>query len=135
MGISRPSEQFRRHPQFTHHNFRHFFATICIESGVDLPTASRWLGHKDGGAPTLRVYGHLRQEHSFAAIKQVPVPGPLAPFMSVLSLEEKRGSPDSGLVGRLQQPVDDVQQILRLKRLEQKRVRQRLDLRDSVAAV
>jgi integrase len=25
-------------PQFTHHDFRHFFATICIESGVDIPT-------------------------------------------------------------------------------------------------
>ena len=37
-------------PQFTHHDFRHFFATTCIESGVDIPTVSRWLGHKDGGA-------------------------------------------------------------------------------------
>jgi hypothetical protein len=26
------------------------FATRCIESGVDIPTVSRWLGHKDGGA-------------------------------------------------------------------------------------
>jgi len=23
-------------PQFTHHDFRHFFATTCIESGVDI---------------------------------------------------------------------------------------------------
>ena len=50
--------------QFTHHDFRHFFATTCIESGVDIPTVSRWLGHKDGGALAMRVYGHLRQEHS-----------------------------------------------------------------------
>jgi integrase len=35
-----------------------------IESGVDIPTVSRWLGHKDGGALAMRVYGHLRQEHS-----------------------------------------------------------------------
>ena len=40
-------------PQFTHHDFRHFFATTCIESAVDIPTIddqpkSRWLGHKDG---------------------------------------------------------------------------------------
>jgi integrase len=56
---------------FTHHDFRHFFATTCIEAGVDIPTVSRWLGHKDGGALAMRVYGHLRQEHSLAAIKKV----------------------------------------------------------------
>ena len=59
------------YPQFTHHDFRHFFATTCIESGVDIPTVSRWLGHKDGGALAMKVYGHLRQEHSFTAIKKV----------------------------------------------------------------
>lgn len=58
-------------PRFTHHDFRHFFATTCIEAGVDIPTVSRWLGHKDGGALAMRVYGHLRQEHSLAAIKRV----------------------------------------------------------------
>ena len=58
-------------PQFTHHDFRHFFATTCIEAGVDVPTVSRWLGHKDGGALAMKVYGHLRQEHSIAAIKRV----------------------------------------------------------------
>ncbi len=57
--------------QFTHHDFRHFFATTCIESGVDIPTVSRWLGHKDGGALAMRVYGHLRQEHSIASARKV----------------------------------------------------------------
>ncbi len=58
------------YPQFTHHDFRHLFATTCIESGVDIPTVSRWLGHKDGGALAMRVYGHLRLEHSaLAALK------------------------------------------------------------------
>lgn len=59
------------YPQFTHHDFRHFFATTCIESGVDIPTVSRWLGHKDGGALAMKVYGHLREEHSAAAIRKV----------------------------------------------------------------
>lgn len=59
------------YPTFTHHDFRHFFATTCIESRVDIPTISRWLGHKDGGALAMRVYGHLRQEHSLAAIQNV----------------------------------------------------------------
>jgi len=59
------------YPLFTHHDFRHFFATTCIEAGVDIPTVSRWLGHKDGGALAMRVYGHLRQEHSLAAVQKV----------------------------------------------------------------
>jgi len=58
-------------PHFTHHDFRHFFATTCIESGVYIPTISRWLGHKDGGSLAMRTYGHLRQEHSLAIIKKV----------------------------------------------------------------
>jgi len=36
--------------KLTHHDLRHLFAPRCIESGVDIPTVSRWLGHKDGGA-------------------------------------------------------------------------------------
>lgn len=50
--------------RFTHHDFRHLFATTCIEGGVDIPTVSRWLGHKDGGALAMRTYGHLREQHS-----------------------------------------------------------------------
>jgi integrase len=58
-------------PKFSHHDFRHFFATTCIESGVDIPTVSRWLGHSDGGALAMRVYGHLQVEHSMAMSKRV----------------------------------------------------------------
>jgi integrase len=50
--------------RFTHHDLRHLFATRCIESGVDVPTVARWLGHKDGGALLMRTYSHLLQEHS-----------------------------------------------------------------------
>jgi integrase len=50
--------------RFTHHDLRHLFATRCIESGVDIPTVSRWLGHKDGGALAMKTYGHLRDQHS-----------------------------------------------------------------------
>lgn len=57
--------------RITHHDLRHFFATICIESGVDIPTVSRWLGHKDGGALAMRTYGHLRREHSIAQAQKV----------------------------------------------------------------
>lgn len=57
--------------RITHHDLRHFFATICIESGVDIPTVSRWLGHKDGGAPAMKTYGRLRREHSVAQAQKV----------------------------------------------------------------
>ncbi len=55
----------------THHDLRHLFATRCIESGMDIPTVSRWLGHKDGGALAMRVYGHLRDQHSVAMAQKV----------------------------------------------------------------
>jgi integrase len=58
-------------PRITHHDLRHLFATRCIESGVDIPTVSRWLGHKDGGALAMRTYGHLRREHSIAQAQKV----------------------------------------------------------------
>jgi integrase len=57
--------------RITHHDLRHLFATRCIESGVDIPTVSRWLGHKDGGALAMKVYGHLRDEHSNAMAEKV----------------------------------------------------------------
>jgi integrase len=57
--------------EITHHDLRHLFATLCIESGVDIPTVSRWLGHKDGGALAMRVYGHLRDQHSVAMAQKV----------------------------------------------------------------
>lgn len=55
----------------THHDLRHLFATMCIESGVDIPTISHWLGHRDGGILAMKVYGHLRNEHSLAAASRV----------------------------------------------------------------
>jgi integrase len=57
--------------RFTHHDLRHLFATRCIESGVDIPTVSRWLGHKDGGALAMKVYGHLRDQHSVSMAQKV----------------------------------------------------------------
>jgi integrase len=48
----------------SHHDLRHLFATRCIESGVDIPTVAKWLGHKDGGVLAMQTYGHLRDKHS-----------------------------------------------------------------------
>jgi integrase len=57
--------------RITHHDWRHLFATICIEAGVDIPTVSRWLGHSDGGVLAMKTYGHLRCEHSQLAAQKV----------------------------------------------------------------
>ncbi len=51
-------------PELTHHGFRHLFATKCIESGVDIPTVARWMGHKDGGALLMKTYTHLLDDHA-----------------------------------------------------------------------
>src|SRR5438309_2279784 len=58
-------------PRTEKYDFRHYFATTCIEEGVDIPTVSRWLGHSDGGALAMQRYGHLRHEHSAAMMKRV----------------------------------------------------------------
>lgn len=67
--------------RLTHHDLRHLFATTCIENGVDIPTVSKWLGHKDGGALAMKTYGHLRGEHSRdMALKVSFSPKPLGPI-------------------------------------------------------
>jgi integrase len=63
-------------PKLTHHDLRHLFATRCIEAGVDIPTVSRWLGHSDGGALAMRVYGHLREQHSAEMAQKVTFSAP-----------------------------------------------------------
>jgi integrase len=73
-------------PRFTHHDLRHLFATRCIESGVDIPTVSRWLGHKDGGALAMKVYGHLRDEHSTNMAQKVVYAEPAKAIVTVENL-------------------------------------------------
>jgi len=57
--------------RITHHDLRHLFATRCVEAGVDIPTVSRWLGHNDGGALAMKVYGHLRDTHAATMSQKV----------------------------------------------------------------
>lgn len=52
--------------RLTNHDLRHYFATRCMESGVDVKTVASWLGHEDGGTLLLKRYAHLRNEHSQA---------------------------------------------------------------------
>jgi integrase len=75
--------------RITHHDLRHLFASVCIESGIDIPTISRWLGHSDGGALAMRVYGHLRQKHSQEMASKVmfgaaPLPDNVLPMQAAV---------------------------------------------------
>lgn len=72
-------------PHLRHHDLRHLFASTCIESGVDIPTVSRWLGHKDGGALAMKVYGHLRQEHSALQAQRVRFGKPPEPASKLIN--------------------------------------------------
>ncbi len=55
-------------PRIGHHDLRHLFATTAIEAGIDIPTVAKIMGHRDGGALAMKVYGHLRDEHAQAAM-------------------------------------------------------------------
>lgn len=84
--------------RITHHDLRHLFATRCIESGVDIPTVSRWLGHKDGGALAMKTYGHLRDEHSANMARKVTFSTP--PQTSNSSIPASRNAGQHGPNGR-----------------------------------
>jgi hypothetical protein len=58
-------------PPLHNHALRHFFASVCIASGVEIQTVSRWLGHADGGALAMKTYGHLLKDSNQAAAAKV----------------------------------------------------------------
>lgn len=53
--------------RLTNHDFRHGFATRCLEVNIDPKTIAEWLGHSDGGVLVLQTYGHVRKTHSASA--------------------------------------------------------------------
>jgi len=61
-------------PRITHHDLRHLFATTCIESGVDVPTVSRWLGHTRGNLRLL-LSGEKSSGRKAMPDGTKPVPG------------------------------------------------------------
>jgi integrase len=60
-------------PDFTFHAFRRYFGTLCIRSGVDIPTVARWMGHKDGGRLLLKTYSAAQEDHQREQAKKVLV--------------------------------------------------------------
>jgi site-specific recombinase XerD len=57
--------------RLTHHDLRHLFATTAIEQNIDVPSVAALLGHSDGGALAMKVYGHSRQEHLRTAVDKL----------------------------------------------------------------
>jgi integrase len=53
------------------HDFRHYFCSMCVMTGIDFMTIAAWLGHRDGGLLVGKVYGHLLDEHRQRAAKRV----------------------------------------------------------------
>ncbi len=96
--------------RFTHHDLRHLFATRCIESGVDIPTVSRWLGHKDGGALAMKTYGHLRDQHSTNMAQKVVFSETASAPSNVVRLPAKEEQDQSGV-----QNVDQKKAIAKAK--------------------
>lgn len=43
-------------PRITRHGLRGLFASICLQSGIDVKTLADWLGHQDGGLLLLQRY-------------------------------------------------------------------------------
>jgi len=71
--------------RITHHDLRHYFVTKCLQSGVDVFTLAKWVGHRDNGKLLLKVYSHLQAEHSQAMAGKVsfgaaPLPANVTPL-------------------------------------------------------
>jgi Phage integrase family len=57
---------------------RHYFASVCIMSGIDAKTIAVLLGHGDGGALVSRVYGHLANGHVKSQVAKIRLTAPQA---------------------------------------------------------
>jgi hypothetical protein len=68
---------------------------------------SRWLGHSDGGALAMRVYGHLQVEHSLAMSKRVNFDQTANPVLQPKPSEEE--------AGKSPVPADDRRAIAKAK--------------------
>jgi len=75
-------------PHYTHHTFRHFFASNAIEQGIDFKVIAEWLGHADGGVLVARTYGHLRSEHSTRMAKLMNFDAEAEQPENVVSIKE-----------------------------------------------
>lgn len=52
------------------HDLRHSYCTMLYDSGIDLKTAQKWMGHADQ-TMTMRIYTHLTAEREEASARQL----------------------------------------------------------------
>ena len=51
------------------HSTRHSFASLCVQSGVDIYSVQHLLGHSD--VSTTQIYSHLTQSHLQSAMEKI----------------------------------------------------------------
>jgi integrase len=61
-------------PRITRHGLRAFFATICLQKGMDVKTLAEWLGHRDGGLLLLQRYAKAAGARAAARLSFEPEP-------------------------------------------------------------
>lgn len=44
-------------PEFVYHDLRHVYASHMLANGIDLPSVSKWLGHRSTDI-TAKIYAH-----------------------------------------------------------------------------
>lgn len=66
VGFVETDSKGKEHFPITPHCFRHTFATICFDAGVDVKSTSAMLGHADESI-TMGLYTHLTAGHRKAA--------------------------------------------------------------------
>lgn len=58
------------------HDLRHHFASVALMAGIPVPTVAGFLGHLDGGALCMKVYGHLCADHAQEQAQRLVFTGP-----------------------------------------------------------
>ncbi len=58
------------------HSFRHFFCSMCANTGVPMPTVMKWLGHKD--SKMVLYYYDLKDEDSRRQMRRIKLFGDVA---------------------------------------------------------
>lgn len=76
-----PKDGFRRHLEIARkrafldwvgfHDFRRYFVSQCVMSGIDFATIANWCGHSDGGALLARKYTFLHSQHVASQAKKL----------------------------------------------------------------
>jgi integrase len=70
-GIAGASEEVGFGESWTHHTFRHYFATRALECTKNVVTVANWLGHLDKGQLLLKTYAHVCAQFSQEAADQM----------------------------------------------------------------